>query len=88
MLNKNKKQMGTLALSNNTIDKYFGYLRKLDNNSKKKLIINLTESIETNEDKPFDLKSLYGAWDDSRDSDEIINQIRESRVNYPEIEEL
>jgi len=80
--------MGTLALSNNTIDKYFGYLRKLDNNSKKKLIINLTESIETNEDKPFDLKSIYGAWDDSRDSDEIINQIRESRVNYPEIEEL
>jgi hypothetical protein len=53
--------MGTLALSNNTIDKYFGYLRKLDNNSKKKLIINLTESIETNEDKPFDLKSIYGA---------------------------
>jgi len=48
--------MGTLALSNNTIDKYFGYLRKLDNNSKKKLIINLTESIQTNEDKPFDLK--------------------------------
>lgn len=80
--------MGTLALSNNTIDKYFGYLRKLDNSSKKKLIINLTESIETNEDKPFDLKSIYGAWDDSRDSDEIINQIRESRVNYPEIEEL
>ena len=85
---QSKKQMGTLALSNNTIDKYFGYLRKLDNNSKKKLIINLTESIETNEDKPFDLKSIYGAWDDSRDSDEIINQIRESRVNYPEIEEL
>jgi hypothetical protein len=80
MLNKNKKQMGTLALSNNTIDKYFGYLRKLDNNSKKKLIINLTESIEINEDKPFDLKSIYGAWDDSRDSDEIINQIRESRI--------
>jgi len=73
---QSKKQMGTLALSNNTIDKYFGYLRKLDNNSKKKLIINLTESIETNEDKPFDLKSIYGAWDDSRDSDEIINQIR------------
>jgi len=70
--------MGTLALSNNTIVKYFGYLRKLDNNSKKKLIINLTESIETNEDKPFDLKCIYGAWDDSRDSDEIINQIRRS----------
>jgi len=74
------KNMGTLALSNNTIDKYFGYLRKLDNNSKKKLIINLTESIETNEDKPFVLNSIYGAWDDSRDSDEIINQIRASRV--------
>ena len=75
---KKTKNMGTLALTNNTIDKYFGYLRKLDNNSKKKLIISLTESIETNENNPFDLKSIYGAWDDLGDSDEIINQIRRS----------
>ena len=68
-----------LALTNQTIDKYFGFLIKLDNSSKKKLIIKLTESIETKEDNFFDLKSLFGAWEDTRDSDEIIKDVREFR---------
>jgi len=75
-----KKEMATLAVTNRTIDKYFGFLRKLDNNSKKRLIIKLTESIEINEEDSFDLKSIYGAWEDSKDSDEIIKSIRDSRV--------
>ncbi len=33
----------------------------------------------------FDLESLFGAWEDSRDSDEIIKEIRESRVNRKKI---
>jgi len=53
----------------------------LDNFSKKKLIIKLTESIELNEDKNFKLDSLYGAWEDSRSSDDIIKEIRDSRVD-------
>lgn len=78
--------MASVAVSNRTIDKYFGFLRKLDNNSKKRLIIKLTESIETKEDKSFDLKSFFGAWEDSRDSDEIIKSIKESMVNIRNIE--
>ena len=35
-----------IALKNTTIDKYFGFLTKLDNISKKRLIVKLTESIE------------------------------------------
>ncbi len=70
----------SVAISNKTIDKYFGFLTKLDNNSKKRLIIKLTESIEIKEDNSFNLDSLFGAWEDSRDSDEIIRDIRESRV--------
>ena len=70
-----------LALTNKTIDKYFGFLSRLDNGSKKKLIIKLTESIETKEDRKFSLRSLYGAWEDSRDSDEINREIRESRID-------
>lgn len=35
----------SLALTNNMIDKYFGFLTKLDNVSKKKLIAKLAESI-------------------------------------------
>lgn len=78
--------MATLAVTNRTLDKYFGFLRRLDNNSKKRLIIKLTESIEVNDDTTIDLRSLYGAWDDSKDSDEIIKAIKDARVNNREIE--
>ena len=69
-----------IAIKNKTIDKYFGFLKKLDIVTKKRLIVKLTESIEIKEKKPFDLESLYGAWEDSKTSDEIINEIRNSRV--------
>jgi len=71
--------MANLTLNNKTLEKYFGMLRDLDNLSKKKLIIKLTESLETKEEK-VDLKTLFGAWEDNKDSDEIIKEIRESRV--------
>ena len=70
----------SLALKNSTIDKYFGFLTRLDNVTKKRLIVKLTESIEVKEKNTFDLASLYGAWEDSRSSDEIIDDIRNSRV--------
>ncbi|OQX75200.1 MAG: hypothetical protein B6D64_12090 [Bacteroidetes bacterium 4484_276] len=73
--------MMSLTLTNKTIDRYFGFLNRLDNISKKKLIVKLTESIEINEDKEFDLRSLHGAWEDSRDSDEIIKDIMDSRID-------
>ncbi len=70
-----------LALTNSMIDKYFAFLTKLDNSSKKKLIVKLTESMEDNTNKDFDLWSLYGAWEDARSSDEIIKEIKESRID-------
>ena len=70
----------SIALSNKTIEKYLSFLTKLDNSSKKMLIIKLTESIETGDEGKFDLRSLFGAWIDDKDSDEIIKEIRESRV--------
>ena len=78
--------MTSVAVSNKTIEKYFGFLRKLDNNSKKRLIIKLTESIETKDEKSFDLKTIFGAWEDSRDSDEIIKSVKDSRVDSRNIE--
>ena len=80
--------MGSLALNNKTLDKYFGFLKKLDNSSKKRLIIKLTESLEFNEKSNFDLNSLFGSWEDSRDSDSIIKEIKDSRVNNRNIEEF
>lgn len=74
-----------LALTNKTIDKYFRILSRLDNSSKKKLIIKLTDSIETKEEDNFNLSDLYGAWIDKRDSDEIIKEIRNSRIDKNDI---
>ena len=70
----------SLELRNKEIDKYLGFLFRLNNNSKKRLIVKLTESIEVKRKKDYDLKSLYGAWEDSRTSEEIILDIRDSRV--------
>lgn len=69
-----------LVLSEKTIDKYFGFLRTLDIESKKRLINNLKESIENKKESVVNLKDLSGAWEDSKDSDEIIKEIRNSRV--------
>jgi hypothetical protein len=80
--------MGYLAINSKILDKYFGFLVKLDNSSKKRLIIKLTESIETEEEKKSDINLLYGAWVDNRDSDEIIKEIRDSRIENRKIEEF
>jgi hypothetical protein len=77
--------MGNISINNKALDKYFGLLSRLDNSAKKRLIIKLTESLEF-ETKESDLKSLFGAWENSRDANEIIKEIRESRVNKREIE--
>ena len=78
----------SIALTDKTIDDYWSLISRLDNNSKKKLIIRLAESIETKDESKFDLESLFGAWEDSRDSDEIIKEIRESRINNRDLIEL
>ena len=83
-----KTEMENLTLNIHTIDKFFGYLFNLDKSSKKKLIIRLTESIQSKKINSIDLKSLYGAWDDNRDADEIIKYIKQSRVNSRSIEKL
>ena len=72
--------MGHLTISSKILDKYFGFLINLDNNSKKRLIIRLTESIETEKKENTDLNLLYGAWTDDRDSDEINREIRDSSI--------
>ncbi len=65
-----------LALKNSTIDKYFGFLTKLDIVSKKLLIEKLSQSIKNKEKSSTQLKQLFGAWEDDKSSDEIINEIR------------
>lgn len=75
--------MANLTLNNNALEKYFNLLKGLDNISKKKLIIKLAESLEVKVEN-VDLNTLFGAWEDDKDSDEIIKEIRVSRVEIAE----
>lgn len=74
-----------LSLTKAAIDKYFGFLTRLDNASKKKLIAKLTKSLNEEVQPKVDLQSLYGAWEDSRSSDEIIREIKEARKSKRDI---
>lgn len=78
--------MGKLTLSNKILDKYFAFLARFDNQTKKKFIIKLTDSIEVSPVPQFDISTLFGAWEDNRSSDEIIEEIRQSRVENRDIE--
>ena len=80
--------MHTINLNNRSLDNFFGFLYKMDTDSKKKLIIKLTESIEESKTNKKSLASLFGSWKDKRDSDLIIKEIRDSRINNREIAEF
>ncbi len=77
-----------LALQESIIGKYFSFLTKLDDFTKKQLIISLTQSLNVENKEEFDFKCLCGAWEDSRSSDEIIEDIRQSRVEKKSLTEL
>ncbi len=74
-----------LALNNEIIEKYFGFLTRFDTRSKKKLISKLEESIRNPNEKTAGIDHLYGAWEDSKSSDEIIREIKDSRIDKKDI---
>lgn len=80
--------MGSLAVTNKMVDKYFRFLKDLDDKAKKVLITKLTKSMKEDPEEDLNLDSLFGAWEDALDSDEIINEIRASRVEKSNTESL
>jgi hypothetical protein len=81
--------MAHIVISNKILDRYFRFLARFDNKSKKRLINKLKESLEKNdvmENETPELGSLFGAWVDDRSSDEIIKEILSARIEKREIE--
>jgi hypothetical protein len=79
--------MAIITLNNSSLKKYIDLLQNLDLKSKRKIILKLSESInEPVPNKNNGILSLFGAWEDSRDSDEIIKDIKDSRINSKDIE--
>ncbi len=68
---------------------YFGLVRSLSPGIKLKLIEKLSQSI--GKDIRFEKDSMgkaFGAWNDSRDSEQIIQELRESRAFYRKTDSL
>ncbi|MEQ8582365.1 MAG: hypothetical protein RIC30_01985 [Marinoscillum sp.] len=78
--------MATLKISDKSISRYFGFLKNMDTQSKKKLIIQLTDSIESKETTKKGIDHLFGAWEDTKTAEEMISEIRGSRTQNREIE--
>ena len=70
------------------VNSYFRIMRNWNTESKKDLIIKLTKSINEKSKDKFDFSSCFGAWDDERSADEIIDELCAERVNKNEIEEF
>ena len=75
--------MATLTVNNKILEKYLSVLEGFDKSSKKTIIEKLSKSLEDKTVKT-DLESLFGAWEDEKSSDEIIKEIRDSRVEKSE----
>lgn len=78
----------SIAFKNKKVNSYFKLLKNWDTESKKDLINKLTKSINDKTGDKYDFSSCFGAWDDDRTADEIINDIRNDRVNNRDIEDF
>jgi hypothetical protein len=78
----------SILIEKRIVNSYFRVMKNWDNETKKDLIIKLTKSIDEKYEDKFDFSSCFGAWDDERSADDIINELRSDRANKQEIEEF
>lgn len=72
--------MGTISISKAILEKYFSILDRFDDASKRRLIEKLNSTLNNRSTKKENMQDLFGAWQDDRSTDEIINDIKKSRV--------
>lgn len=81
--------MNTSLQPINLAEYYFGFLKNLNPNSKLDLISKLSQSLKNDEQaSDTSLQSLFGAYKSEETADEIIAEIRASRVFNRNIETL
>jgi hypothetical protein len=80
--------MSTIKSDNEITDEYFDFLKNLNTQSKKELIIALTNSIENDKPNETSLRDIYGAWEDDLTAEELIKDIRDSRTPNRDVNEF
>ena len=62
-------------------DYYFGFLKNLNSDSKLDLISKLSQSLKNTEVSPeTSLQSLFGAYKSEESAEDIIHEIRQSKI--------
>jgi hypothetical protein len=79
--------MKEAEINSTLIDGYVGLLDNLSTNNKLDLISKLTASVKTDlTNKKSSFKKAFGAFDSKKTAEEIIEEIRKSRVSTRQIE--
>jgi hypothetical protein len=79
--------MRTLDINNTIIDGYVGLLDNLSPGNKLELISKLTASVKTDlMNKKSSFKEAFGAFESKKSADEIVSEIRNSRVSERQID--
>ena len=79
--------MKATEINTTLIDGYVGLLDNLSTNNKLDLISKLTASVKTDlTNKKSSFKKSFGAFDSKKTAEEIIEEIRSSRVSTRQIE--
>lgn len=79
--------MRTSEIDTSIVDGYVGLLDNLSTDNKLDLISKLTVSVKTGlTNKKSSFKKAFGAFDSKKSAEEIIKEIRSSRVSTRQIE--
>lgn len=71
------------------VDGYVGLLDNLSTDNKLELILKLTASVKSDlVEKESSFKKAFGAFDSNKSAEEIIEEIRNSRVSTRQIETI
>lgn len=74
-----------LVIKQYTLERFLNFLLNLDAASKKKIIKRLKESMDAHERRQPNLDRFAGAWKDLRSSEEIISDIKNSRMDKSDL---
>jgi hypothetical protein len=77
-----------MIINNALIDDYFRIIMNWDDDAKKDMIKRISQSIKSENQKKYDFSSCFGAWEDNRSGEEIVNLIYKDRINKSDLEVL
>ncbi len=80
--------MDTLNVNSILVNNYVALLQNMSQDHKLELISKLAQSLKTEKEEGMSMKELFGAFQSEQTADQLIEEIRQSRIFNREIEAL